>query len=159
MCFFYGTVLLSYQEADGYIITQSQYTTGIALKRQCHLLSINQQSNYVKKGMENRILYDQYLSLEGDIAVGETVSCRDGYGTLQSYAENSLTINLQPWECASIYKPGKKARMTRWEPSLMWYKRLKRFDNVPQLWKDTIDSFMRSHNAVSPNKKDVITRL
>ena len=32
---------------------------------------------------------------------------------------------------------GKKARMTRWEPSLMWYQRLKQYDTVPQLWKDT----------------------
>ena len=132
----------------------------IALNRQCNLLSLNQQSNYVKKGMENRILYNQFLSLslERDIAVGDTVSCRDGYGTLQSYNESSLVINLQPWECVSTYKPGKKARMTRWEPSLMWYQRLKQYDTVSQLWKDTIDSFTRSHNAVLPNLKDIITR-
>ena len=136
------------------------HCTGISLRRQCKLLSLSQQSNYVKNGMANCILYNQFflLSLAGDIAVCETVSCRDGYGTLQSYDDNSLTINLQPWECASTYKPGRKARMTRWEPSLMWYTRLKQYDTVPQLWKDTIDSFMHSHNAVSSNKKDIISR-
>ena len=46
---------LCYQ-ADEYIIPPSQYTVGIALNRQCNLLSLNQRSNYVKKGMENRIL-------------------------------------------------------------------------------------------------------
>ena len=42
----------------------------------CDMIGINHKSKYVELAIENRKLYDSFLMLEGDILVGETVSCR-----------------------------------------------------------------------------------
>ena len=42
----------------------------------CDTLGLNPTSEYVELGIENRKLYDSFLMLEGDIVVGEEVTCR-----------------------------------------------------------------------------------
>ena len=42
----------------------------------CEMLGVNPKSKYVELGIENRKLYDSYLMRDGDILVGEEVTCR-----------------------------------------------------------------------------------
>ncbi len=44
----------------------------------CKLLRLNSKSKYVLNGLENRLAYDNFLKLDGNIQVGEMVVCRDG---------------------------------------------------------------------------------
>ena len=84
----------------------------------CDVLGLNRQSKYVKEGRKNRKAYNKFLELDGDMNVGEMGVCREGYGILKEFNEESVTISLLPWECDVMYKPATTARMTRWEPPL-----------------------------------------
>jgi len=41
----------------------------------CDMLGINRKSKYVDAGFKNRSMYNEFLELEGEIKVGEKVSC------------------------------------------------------------------------------------
>ena len=124
----------------------------------CNILGFNRCSSYVRIAMENRAAFDTFLSLSGDINVGEKVLCRAGIGKLVSITNTSCTVALEPWNNEITYDPRSKARLSRWEPPLDEYERIERKDTTPKEYIEAIDSFLRQHNHQSPNTKDVITR-
>ena len=42
-------------------------------------------------------MFDSYLQLEGDIEVGEKVTCWGGFGELKEMNDNATKIKLKPW--------------------------------------------------------------
>lgn len=81
--------------------------SNVSKRKACNLLGLNRNTKYVKMGMENRLAFDKYLELEGDIAVGEMVQCRGGYGELKesNVHDDSIIISLHPWNCDTKYQP------------------------------------------------------
>ena len=65
----------------------------------CDLLNINRQSKYVESAIENRKQYDLFVSLEEDISVGETVSCRASPEAIVTAIESNgrITVKLMPY--------------------------------------------------------------
>ena len=133
------------------------------------LIGINPRASYAARGIENRAAYENFLKLSGDIALGEMVLCRAGFGKLISDTEDSLTVSLEPWKYEKEYKsstdeygnlisPHEKANIARWEPSLDDYEREEYSNTVPEEWKLTIENFHRSHNHSSPNMGDPAKR-
>ena len=71
----------------------------------CDLLGLNRKAKYITEGKNNRIAMNKYMKLSGDIAVGEEVVCRDGYGTLKAINnDRSIVITLKPWGSDETYK-------------------------------------------------------
>ncbi len=67
----------------------------------------------MKYGLENLTAFDKILQLNEDIAIGEKVICRGGFGTLQEMNDESLTVSLEPWDVDKVYKPPPKSRIAR----------------------------------------------
>jgi hypothetical protein len=128
----------------------------LSLRMSCDLFGLNRKSKYTKKGLDNRVAYDKYLKLNGDVNVGEMVWCRGGEGVLKAInlKDDSVTIILHPWECDVTYQPSSRARMQRYEPNLMEWKKKRRSDILPTHFIHTIEAFHLKHNHPSPNAKD-----
>jgi len=86
-----------------------------AISRQafCDMIGINRQSKYVDAGFRNRALYDTYLDLEGEIQVGERVSCRASpKGIFTGVNEDgAITVTLLPFGTEKTYPSRAAARM------------------------------------------------
>ena len=63
------------------------------------MVGINRQSKYVEAGFRNQVLYETYLDLEGEIEVGERVSCQASPGGSFSGVDDDggVTITLLPF--------------------------------------------------------------
>lgn len=70
----------------------------------CKLLSINGRSKYFEYAVENRKEYNSFLELEGDISVGEKVSCRGSPEAQVTVIEDdgSVTVSLLPFGTEKI---------------------------------------------------------
>ena len=126
----------------------------------CDMMGINRQSKYVEAGFRNRALYETYLDLEGEIAVGERVSCRASPEGIFSRVDEdgTVTIALLPFGTEKTYPSRAAARMFRCEPKLDSYERDIRFDTTSEFVKETIESFFRRHVPIAPNKKSIAQR-
>ncbi len=122
----------------------------------CDLFGLNRKSKYTKKGLDNRVAYDKYSKLNGDVNVGEMTWCQGGEGVLKAInlKDDSVTITLHPWECDVTYQPSSRARMQGYEPNLMEQKKKRRSDILPTHFIHTIEAFHLKHNHPSPNAKD-----
>eukprot|EP00957_Ditylum_brightwellii_P029154 2203529-Ditylum_brightwellii.AAC.1 len=124
----------------------------------CDLLRINQNSKYVKMGLENCAKYDEFVSCkEKEIVVHEMVSCHYGYVKLIEKINDYIKIKLVPWNYEVTYKPTARAQISRYEPPLDAYECKLCIDTTPTEWIIAIQQFHRKHNAISPNKKDIAT--
>ena len=126
----------------------------------CEMLHINRKSKYFLKGIQNRKQYDAYLMLEGDIRIGEKVSCRSSPEALvKTIGQNgSVTVQLLPFETEKTFPSFSSGKIRRYEPSLDNYYRATRFDTTPTHIKTTIEEFFRRHVPISPNKSDIVKR-
>ena len=126
----------------------------------CKLLSINGRSKYFEYAVENRKEYNSFLELEGDISVGEKVSCRGSPEAQVTVIEDdgSVTVSLLPFGTEKKYKSLQHGKIRRFEPDLALYDRKTRFDTTPTYIIAAIEQFYRRHVPISPNKADVVKR-
>jgi len=126
----------------------------------CETLGINPKSKYVELGIENRKLYDSFLMRDGDILVGEEVTCRSSPAAVVTDIgrNGSVTVKLLPFNNEKKYRSFVSGKVRRLEPELDNYQRKTRFDTTPQHVKTTIEDFFRRHVPISPNKRDIAKR-
>ena len=83
-------------------------------KQFCEMLGINRQAKYLESAFANRLEVNKFMSLSGDIAIGDRIICRGGSGELVDTAENgSVTVKLLPWNTIKIYKSMASAQLRR----------------------------------------------
>ena len=126
----------------------------------CDTLGLNPKSKYVELGIENRKLYDSFLMLDGDIAVGEHVTYRSSPVAIVTdiRTNGSVTVKLLPFGNEKKFRSFASGKIRRLEPELDNYQRKTRFDTTPQHVKTTIEDFIRRHVPISPNKLDIVKR-
>ena len=126
----------------------------------CEVLEINRRYKYVKGHLENRVMFDNFFDLDGDINIGERVISRGGDDgkLIAKESDGSVTIQLFPWGTKVKFKSASAARMRHRAPILDVYGREERSDMVPRHIKETIDSCFRRHVHISPNKRDIMKR-
>lgn len=122
------------------------------------MFGVNRDAKYLANGVQNRRAFNRYLELEGDIAVGEKVSCRGGSDAtlIGRDADGAVTIQLHPYETVKRYTSATSAQMMRQQPSLISNDRGTRSDTTPSVDKELFDSFFRRQCALSPHKKDTV---
>ena len=109
----------------------------------CEVLEINRRSKYVKARLENRVMFDNFFDLDGDINIGERVISRGGDDgkLIEKESDGSVTIQLFPWGTKVKFKSASAARMRHRAPILDVYGREEQSDMLPRHIKETIDPF------------------
>ena len=126
----------------------------------CELIGINCNSKYFEFAVEKRKQYDSFLNLEGDISVGEKVSCRASPEAVVTAIKTngSVTVKLLPFENERKFKSISAGRIRQYEPDLDLYERETRFDTTHVYVTRTIEDFYCRHVPISPNKSDIVKR-
>jgi hypothetical protein len=98
--------------------------------------------------------------LEGDILVGEIVSCRLSPGAIINNIgrDGSVTVQLMPFGNEKKYRSFASGKICCLEPELDNYQRKTRFDTTPEHVKTTIEDFFHRHVPISPNKSNLVKR-
>ena len=75
-----------------------------SLRRCTELFGMNRQAKYIKAAKSNRQEHDEYVAKKvSEIEVGDTVTCRDGYGKLTTISNDSISMNLSPFNYEATY--------------------------------------------------------
>ena len=125
----------------------------------CYRLTAGQ--NILNPQLITEKKYDSFLELEGEIAVGEVVSCRfSPEAIVTTIADNgAVTVKLLPYGTEKTFTSLADGKIRRYEPDLCSYSRNTRIDTTPVYVIETIDEFYCQHVDIISNKRDKAKRL
>ena len=64
----------------------------------CNAVGLNKDAKYFKRGLENRLRFDEHVAIDDGITVGESITCRDGDDAIlvATCDDGSVTARLHP---------------------------------------------------------------
>ena len=98
--------------------------------------------------------------MEGDIEVGEKVSCRASPEAIVTSIKSngSVTVQLLPFGNKKRFDSLSAGKVRRYKPDIQLYDRQTWFDTTPVYIMTTIEDFYRRNVPISPNKSDLVKR-